>query len=222
MLVTRQSESGSTPVIAIHLVYEDTYEAWSAHQSEAVRNWLAAQAFRGEKGRVVLIADPQGKLLAVVSGLGSRAAMETLSLWHGAALSDRLPEGTYEVATKLSPAETIQFALGWEYGLYRFDRYKKVDTKSPERKQRTLVVDQAIQVTAQQINHACSMARDLINTPASDLHPNALAQAAVDVATKFNATIRRYAGDELLKENFPAVHAVGRAGSVAPELVDFE
>jgi len=222
MLVTRQSQSGINSAVAIHLVHEDTYEQWSAHQQEAVRNWLSAQGFKGEKGRMILVADAQGKMISVVSGLGARAAAESINLWHGAALSDRLPEGLYEVANKLSSAEATQFALGWEYGQYRFDRYKKTDTKNTERKQRTLIVDQVAQDVAQQINHACSLARDLINTPAGDLHPTALAQTAVDVASKFNATVRRYAGDELLKENFPAVHAVGRAGSVAPELVDFE
>jgi len=75
---------------------------------------------------------------------------------------------------------------------------------------------------AQTAADATAFARDLINTPANDLTPRALAQAAVDVAAANGATVRRYVGDELLAANFPTVHAVGRAGAIAPELVDFE
>src|SRR4051812_37262093 len=100
MLVTRQSESVSPSAVVIHLVHEDVYETWSTQQQEPMRNWLAAHAFKGEKGRMVLVADAQGKLMSVVSGLGPRASVENINLWHGASLSDRLPEGSYEVATR--------------------------------------------------------------------------------------------------------------------------
>ena len=221
-MLAARPESAINASVAIHLVHEDTFDAWSAQQHELARNWMAAQGFRGEKGKIILFADVQGKLAMVASGLGSRAATDSVNLWHAAALADRVPDGTYELVTQLSAAENMQFALGWEYGQYRFDRYKKADARNSERRQRVLLVDSSVQLKAQQLNQACSLARDLVNTPASDLHPHALAQAVVDVATKFNATIRRYSGDALLKANFPAVHAVGRAGSVAPELVDFE
>lgn len=208
--------------VPIHLVYEPGWDEWNKQQTETTRNWCATHNFRGERGKLLVVPDAQGKPALVVSGMGNRSDSETVNLWHGAALPDRLPEGSYQLSTVLSDVEKIQFALGWEYGQYKFDRYKKADAKNAERKQRTLAVDQSIQVAAQQLNQACSLARDLINTPAGDLHPKALADTVTEVAKTFNATIRRYAGDELLKANFPAVHAVGRAGSVAPELVDFE
>ncbi len=69
---------------------------------------------------------------------------------------------------------------------------------------------------------ASSLARDLINTPANDMSPEALAQAAVDVAKRYGARHRVIIGDDLLKERLPAVHAVGRAAAVAPRLVDIE
>ena len=222
MLAIHHSGSANSNAIAIHLVHEDVYDAWCVQQPEHVRNWMTSQGFKGEKGRMVLVADAQGKLVSVVSGLGSRAAVESINLWHGAALSDRLPEGAYVLATQLTIMEIKQFALGWEYGQYRFDRYKKPDPKNNERKQKTLLIDQSVLDAVQPLNAACTLARDLINTPASDLSSKALAQAAVEVAVKFNSAVRRYTGDELLKANFPAVHAVGRAAAVAPELVDFE
>ncbi len=221
MLITSQSDL-AVSIISIHLVYEELWPQWSTQQEDSTRNWLSAQNFRGERNKLVLVPDAQGQIIMAVGGLGQQSANENITLWQGAALSDRLPDGVYQLVTKVSAAEMMQFALGWEYGQYRFDRYKKPEVKNIERKQRVLQVDPSIITTAQQLNDACTLARDLVNTPAGDLHPRALAQAAVDVATKFNATVHRYAGDELLQANFPAVHAVGRAGAVAPELVDFE
>ena len=69
---------------------------------------------------------------------------------------------------------------------------------------------------------ATTLARDLVNTPANDMSPEALAQAAVDLARRYDARHRVVIGDELLKMRFPAVHAVGRAAAVAPRVFDFE
>jgi leucyl aminopeptidase len=67
---------------------------------------------------------------------------------------------------------------------------------------------------------AIYLARDLINTPASDLGPAELAAAAETVATRFGAAFRTIEGDRLLAENYPAIHAVGRASPRAPRLIE--
>lgn len=222
MLIAHQSGTGSSSAIPLYLIQEDQYEAWRNQQAGNVRNWLAVQGFHGERNKLVLAPDAHGRMTLAVCGLGAPAGKEGINMWLGALLADRLPEGMYRIASVLHAAEMMQFALGWEYGQYRFDRYKKPDPKNHERKHKVLMVDQSILNAVQPLNNACTLARDLVNTPASDLSSRALAQAVVDVAKAFNATVRRYTGDELLQANFPAVHAVGRAAAVAPELVDFE
>lgn len=218
MLTTTASSA-----IAIHLIAEENYDAWLAQQPSATQVWLKAQAFRAERNRAVPVPNAAGEPAVVAFGLGKRAKGEALNLWHGAALAERLPDGTYQLATRVSGVEATQIALGWEYAHYKFDRYKKSDKKSVERGQRVLIVPEGANLDAiQKQVAACTLARDLINTPANDLTPLALAQSAVDVAQAHGATVRRYMGNELLKANFPTVHAVGRAGAVAPELVDFE
>src|SRR6185312_3564990 len=67
---------------------------------------------------------------------------------------------------------------------------------------------------------AIMLARDLINTPAEDLGPVELAGAAEDMAARHGARCRVIVGDRLLDENYPAIHAVGRASTRAPRLVD--
>ena len=69
-------------------------------------------------------------------------------------------------------------------------------------------------------SEALAMARDWINTPASDLGPAQLAAAARDIAVRHRATYREWVGEELRSGNFPAIHAVGRASAEAPRLID--
>ena len=66
-----------------------------------------------------------------------------------------------------------------------------------------------------------SLARDLINTPANDMGPEALEKAALGVAKKHRASASVIRGDALLAKNFPLIHAVGKAAAQAPRLVDF-
>jgi leucyl aminopeptidase len=67
---------------------------------------------------------------------------------------------------------------------------------------------------------AATLARDLINTPSNDMGPVELAQAAKDVAARFGAGFDCIVGDDLVTRNFPLVHAVGRASTRAPRLID--
>jgi leucyl aminopeptidase len=68
---------------------------------------------------------------------------------------------------------------------------------------------------------AIAMARDLVNTPTNDMGPEALEAEALALAQDFKAKATVIRGDELLAQNFPLIHAVGRAGAQAPRLVDF-
>jgi leucyl aminopeptidase len=67
---------------------------------------------------------------------------------------------------------------------------------------------------------AIFLVRDLINTPASDMGPAELAEAAGALARKHGARESVVVGDALIKGNFPAVYGVGRASARAPRLID--
>jgi leucyl aminopeptidase len=64
------------------------------------------------------------------------------------------------------------------------------------------------------------MVRDLINTPAEDMGPPHLADAAREVAKRYGAKFRVTVGDELLKKGYRTIHAVGRASTRPPRLID--
>src|SRR5690606_28142637 len=81
-------------------------------------------------------------------------------------------------------------------------------------------VEGADEAEAARLAAGAVLARDLINTPASDLGPEALERAVRDLAARHKAKVRAIVGDDLLKQNFPMIHAVGRAAHQAPRLLD--
>ena len=113
---------GSVP---IHLVHEESFEEWRGAQDERTRNWLAANAFRAERHKVLLVPGPSGTAAAVIVGLGRRATREDFTCWNSTGLPDRLPDGDYHLARNLAAHDAAQFAFGWAYGQYRFDRYRR-------------------------------------------------------------------------------------------------
>jgi leucyl aminopeptidase len=208
--------AASTP---IHLVHEDGFDAWIGEQNELTRNWAVSNSFKGERNKILLVPSPAGRPQSVLFGVGRRSGREDITCWSASGLPDRLPEGKYHLASELSTPAAAQFAFGWAYGHYRFERYRK---PAPARKIELRVPRDVNIAEVERLRAATSLARDLINTPANDMTPEMLANAAIDVGRRYGCRHRQIIGDALLAERFPAVHAVGRASAVAPRLVDME
>lgn len=215
-MFSREDRAGSVP---IHLIYEDELDKWRNAQPESTRNWIGANNFRAERHKLLLIPGPQGRPVGVALGLGRQQAGEPFSVWHGASLADRLPDGDYHLAKSLPAEAAAHFAFGWAYGLYRFDRYRQASAARHPQLRLPAGVDAA---EIERLRSATSLTRDLINTPANDLSPEGLAQAALDLGRRHGCRSRSIVGDDLLAQRFPAIHAVGRAAAVPPRLVDLE
>ena len=187
--------------------------AWREAAPAKERDWVAATGFAGEAGKLALIPDAEGRLGRVLVGLPEGEA----AMWAFAGLSDALPEGAYRIAELPEGGDPTRIALGWALGTYAFTRYREQKKPSGARLVWPKRADRA------QVEHlagAVFLARDLINTPASDMGPAELAAAAIEVAEKAGAQHRVISGDALLAENYPTIHAVGRASVRAPRLVD--
>jgi leucyl aminopeptidase len=205
---------GSNSSSPLWLLYEDEIEGWRAGQSALARQWLGEQNFKAEKHRVVLLPDSAGGIACAVAGLGKRQG--ELSLWHAAGLAERLPARRFRFAQEFSSGDATQLALGFAYGGYRFERYRSSKNElasldPPPNADMAYVANAA---------ESLRMARDWINTPAGDFGPPQLAAAARQVADRHQAAFKEWIGQDLLDANFPAIHAVGRASSEAPRLVE--
>jgi leucyl aminopeptidase len=209
----------SAESLPLHLVDEESFDSWRATQSPAVAAWLATSSFKPERNRLALVPSESGRLQSSVVGLGRKNSTADSLFWAAASLPERLPDGRFYVSASLEAAALTQFALGWAYGSYRYERYRKLGSEKAQILELSPVIDLA---DVERINAGCSLARDLVNTPAGDMSPADLAAVAVGLAQKYKASHRVYVGDELLAEKFPLIHAVGRAGPVAPRLIDLQ
>lgn len=215
--------AGSPDAIPLHLVREADLEPWRQGQTAEVRAWLAAHDFRAERHRVLLIPNRVGHPGAAVAGLGALTDWASLTVWHVAGLAERLAPLSCALADASSPFEVPPaaretLALGWLIGAYRHHRYRA----GPAAPRARLVAPAGVDIErVVRLAEATAFARDLINTPANDLGPAELAEFAAALAAAHGARYRCLVGDELLAGGYPLIHAVGRASSRAPRLVDF-
>ena len=184
----------------------------------AARAWLSAQKFSGKAKKIVAAPDAGGGIAGVAFGLGGDGSGEPSghsSLLAGA-LGAALPPGSYRFATAIAEPELA--AIAWGLGAYAYQRYKSADAAPRRAKLRLSEGVNAARVV--NTVEAVWFGRDLINTPASDLGPAEIEDAARSLAARHGAEVASIVGDDLLAQNFPMIHAVGRASSRAPRLID--
>lgn len=178
------------------------------------RTWIKATGWNAEAGSVALLPGKDGALAGAVLGLGGEADPGRRAMLAGV-LPRALPAGNYHFESE--PENPELTSLAWAMGCYRFDRYKNGDDQKPRR----LVLPKGVDAARLgNTSDAVMLGRDLINIPANDFGPAELEIAARDLAKKHGAKIRVITGDALLKQNFPLIHAVGRASTRAPRLID--
>jgi leucyl aminopeptidase len=175
------------------------------------KSWLAIADFQGKPGAHAWLPDERGRPGLVLLGIeGER------DIWSYAALRQALPAGVYRIDAELSRPAATRAALGWALAGYGFTRYKARKKKLPH----LLWPKAADRGAVSRTVDGVFLVRDLINTPAGDMGPAELAAAAKAIARGHGARFNVIVGDDLLRRNYPAVHAVGRASSRPPRLID--
>ncbi|MEO0062530.1 MAG: hypothetical protein RLZZ08_1090 [Pseudomonadota bacterium] len=188
--------------VPIHLVSKATFDAFAKTLSGPQRAALAAQKFTGGGYQTAIV--PSGEGWFAVGGVANPAS---LSSWCLAKLAEVLPAGTYRLAGELETGPTLH---GWQTAQYRFTRY--IDDADAEGPRILLTKDVKAIGAAVAEATAVNFVRDLVNTPAEDMGPAALEAEAERLAKRHHARLHVTKGDALEQE-FPMVHAVGRAAT---------
>jgi len=204
-------ERGTAAAIPIWFVTAATYADVRARIGADACAFADAAGFEPKAGRHLLLPG-KDRLGGVLFGL--EAADETNDLFLPGRLTQHLPDGVYRFANEAHDQRLA--ALAFALGAYRFTRYHKFEARNarldlPQRLDRD---------DLQRIVEGVTLARDLINTPANDMGPAQLEGAARKLAARHGATITAIVGEDLLAQNFPLIHAVGRAAASAPRLID--
>lgn len=174
-------------------------------------DWARKAGFKANAGALLLIPANDGQLGGALFGLGKNPS-ETPFLTGK--LARTLPAGKWHIET--APLTANRLSLGYGLGSYRFDRYKSEKTEVP-----TLMIPSDADATDIRRQLAgVFLARDLINMPTNDMGPAALEEAFRALGAHYKAEVSVIAGDDLLKENFPLIHTVGRASAQAPRLLE--
>lgn len=204
--ITKQKSSDSKPV---WFVAKGGLEALGL--DPAALAWARANGFEGQAGRLLIVPGENGQIAGALLGTGK----DDNPLAAGK-LAQALPKGAWHLASPVSAPDLA--ALGFLLGGYKFTRYTKKDDADVA----LMLPEGADKADVKRQARAVTLARDLINTPTNDMGPEALEAAVRKVGDEHKASVTVIKGDALLKKNFPMIHAVGRAGSEEPRLIDLE
>lgn len=195
-----------TPLVVLT---EKEYSSWLVQQPQFTQNWLAANQFKAPG--LTTIPNAEGHLQQALW-----VSKDLNDFFAAGDLANQLPSADYFL-TNISDSDTLtRIAFAWGVGAYRYERYK-ISEKQPAR----LFINNAdILREANHLVAATTLVRDLINTPAADMMPSQLANAAYVIAEQCGAKVTEIIGDDLLIQNYPMIHAVGRASVHNPRLID--
>lgn len=197
-------------VTKIHLIKKGKL-AENKAVSKMALSWAKANDFDGRAKQLLTVPNEHGDLQSVLFGVGDATNPFVTGL-----LSSQLPAGNYQFAE--NPLDPDLATLGWVLGSYKFSSYKNDTGKIANLVPGKDVDRKKLQREAE----ATILARDLINTPANDMGPAELEAAVRKIGKQYAASVSVTKGDSLLKKNFPMIHAVGRASSEAPRLIDLK
>ncbi|KTC92672.1 leucyl aminopeptidase family protein [Legionella cincinnatiensis] len=198
-------ETQSDRAIPLYLMSQEQWEEQINILTAAERNCFALHQFKGNIGDSCFIFNADGLIDKAYIGCGDGNQAQAMA---NAALL--LPPNTYKVQGFCSQ----EASMNWALAQYGFEAYKKSETKP-----RILVVNADDLNDLLNLVQAQFLVRDLINKPTSDLGPKEMAEVVEQLAKTHKAQFKQWVGDELIKDNFPAIHAVGRASKSAPRLL---
>ncbi|MEO7743359.1 MAG: leucyl aminopeptidase family protein [Usitatibacter sp.] len=181
-----------------------------ASLTPAERKWAEGAGFDGAANTFCTLPDRNGAIARVLVGVSGEDP------WALAALPMKLPRGRYELGKGPVSIAAGEAAFAWDLGGYQYSRYKKARRKASD-----LQLDNSARVRESlEMAQAVRLVRDVVNTPAEDMGPEHLSDIAREQAELFGGEFDEWVGDELLGQNFPAIHAVGRAAARPPRLLE--
>ncbi|CAF25695.1 leucyl aminopeptidase family protein [Bartonella quintana] len=172
--------------------------------------WMQVNDFTGKAGQILFVPHETGHLKKVLFGLGNGDKPFITGL-----LAKNLPAGQWHL--KGAASHEINTYLGLAFGNYQFNRYRQ----NSSLKSLSIHVNDTVDLNElQRLYETVFFVRDLINIPANDMNPDILEKEARQLGKTYSAYVESIRGDKLLTHNFPMIHAVGRAGSTAPRLIE--
>ena len=143
--------------------------------------------------------------------LYGKSEYKAISQKLGSLISSKIESGSWNIFNKINKKYLKEFIIGWGLDQYRFNKFKvskrlKVPTN----------------INVEEIKNKLSaiyFGKELINIPASDMGPDGLEKSFLSFANYHNADTN-IIKNELIKENFPLIYAVGKCSIEQPRLLE--
>jgi leucyl aminopeptidase len=206
--------SPATSAIPITFATKSNWDTIRVALPPQAAQFAIANGFAAKPGACLALPTAEGHIAQVLFGLEDEDT-RSRDLFRPGGLPGLLPSGVYRFAN--APHDVRLAALAFALGSYRFGRYRKAEVLDVK-----LVPPDGIDAAdILRMANAAMLARDLVNTPSNEMGPAELEHAARELAERHGAAFRSIVGDDLVKQNFPLIHAVGVASTRAPRLIDF-
>jgi leucyl aminopeptidase len=214
MTFTARKNSSSIPITP---VTKADIEKQRTSKTDINNKWFEKVGFSAQPGTVCYLPESKDRSFEIYLGVEDSDEPGG-GVWDLAGLPKLLASGRYYLNKELSPSAATRACVGWGLGSYIFDKYKK---------QKKIVAELVWPVgadkkDANRIINGINLTRDLINTPANDMGPNDLVESSRKLANTYKAKITIISGLDLVRKNYPSIHAVGRASASKPSLIDIK
>ncbi|HXH00713.1 MAG TPA: leucyl aminopeptidase family protein [Xanthomonadaceae bacterium] len=197
------------PALPLHCIATADLPRWRDSQPAHVQRWLQAHTWKATPGSALVLPGADGEIAGALLGIGD--PLDPFSYAHA---PTALPEAAWQLQD-LSNEHRDAALLGWGLGSHRYTRYRQA-SRAPALL--SMTSDPGDGDVFAQIE-ACLRVRELVNTPSEALGPADLESSVCELAQRHGAQVEAVVGDDLLAQNFPAIHAVGRASHRAPRLL---
>ncbi len=193
----------------VHIVTQVGFDDQIAALPTAASAHVAASGFKASAGEVLML--PAGEGAEALIGAG-----KAQSPFDIAAAAMKLPEGDWAVSGLPESWDATQAAIALAFGGYQF-----ADYKAPKRAPARFVAPEGADGSeASRVVDGARLTRDLVNTPAGDMLPSDLEAETRVLADRYGAEVTVTVGEDLVEQNYPMIHAVGRASVDAPRLIE--
>lgn len=195
--------------IPLYVICENEFEEFSKQLDEFENSFLNSIGFGAKSKEIAKIPSKNGKVSKVIFGMGKEFNCQNFGI-----IGRAFDEGKYILETKITPPNANDAILYFELGKYFYDTFKTSPRKNVE-----LIIPDANYEWGKKFANIINKGRDLVNSPTNILGPDALAQKIIETGKENNCQIEIIEGDDLLNQNYPLIHAVGRASSQKPRFV---
>jgi len=211
------ADSRDDTTVPIYIAAPDNAQFVKTIMPDDLAKAASGRMFEGQASEVLVLRNDAGGVIGVLAGAGAQED-SALGAMSAGRLPRILPAGRYMIAEKPVNWDWQLLAIAWGLGSYKFTRYLEPREDLP----RLVLTGLHSPDETRAIVSAINNGRDLINTPAGDMGPEALHAETQKVAERHGATVTATVGQALLDDNYPMIHAVGRAAHEAPRLVEFK